>query len=159
MNKKEYILISLVVLLVGLYAVYFTDWFQPKIIRITHATRSLREAWSDGRRVDPTGKQALGNVTFVLHRNYKLTRVKVVPLTAFLTNKYTPPVWELVSKSGSKPTDGFSYGMLVPGMTPVRPMLEPDPLEPDVEYRLIVMAGSAKGEHDFKLGGVVGTRP
>jgi len=158
MSRKEYVLVSLVVVLVGLYAVYFTDWFRPKIIRITHSTRSLREAWSDGRRVDSTGKQALGNVTFVLHRNYKLTSVKVVPLAAYLTNKYTLPTWALVSKPGSSPTDGFAYGMAVPGMSPTRAQLDPDPLEPGVEYRLMVAAGAAKGEHDFTLSAAKNTR-
>ena len=153
MSRKEYILVGVVVMLVGLYAVYFTDWFRPKLIRIEHSVRSLREAWSGGRRVDATGKLELGNVTFALHRNYKLTSVKVVPLAEYKTNKYARPLWELVAKSGSQPVDGFSYGMAVPGMSPARPLLEPDPLVPGVAYRLFVVAGSVKGEHDFKLDG------
>ena len=151
MSRKEYFLVGLVVVLVGLYAVFFTDWFRPKIMRIEHSARSLREAWSGSRRVDPTGKQELGNISFALHRNYKLTSVKVVPLADYQTNKYARPLWELVAKSGSQPVDGFAYGMAVPGMLPARPMLEPDPLVPGVEYRLIITAGSVKGEHDFKL--------
>jgi len=154
MSRKEYFLVGLVVVLVGLYAVFFTDWFRPKSMRIEHSTRSLREAWSGGgQRVDMTGKRELGNVMFALHWNYKLTSVKVVPLAEYQTNKYARPLWELVAKSGSEPVDGFAYGMAVSGMSPARPMPEPDPLVPGVEYRLIVMAGSVKGEHDFKLEG------
>jgi hypothetical protein len=152
MSKKEYFLIGLVVVLVGVYAVCFTDWFRPKIMRIEHSTRSLRQAWgSGGQRVDMTDKVGLGNVTFALHHNYKLTSVKVVPLHEFLTNKYVPPVWELVSKSGSNPIDGFSYGMDIQGMASARSALQPDPLLPGVEYRLLVVAGKVKGEHDFKV--------
>ena len=158
MSRKEYILIGLVVVLAGLYVIYFTDLFQPKVMRIEHSARSLREAWSGGRRVDPTGKQELGNITFSLNRNYKLTSVKVVPLADYLTNKYAPPTWELVSKSGSRPVDGFAYGMTVPGMAPTRPSLQPDPLESGVEYRLIVAAGSVVGEHDFKVSAAGGTQ-
>jgi hypothetical protein len=154
MSKKEYVLIGLVVVLVGVYAVWFTEWFRPKIMRIEHSTRSLRSAWgTGGQRVDMTDKEGLGNVTFALHQNYKLTSVKVVPLQEFLTNKYVPPVWELVSKSGSTPVDGFSYGMSIQGMTSARSALQPDPLLRGVEYRLLVAAGGVRGEHDFKLEG------
>ena len=34
MNKKNYILIAIALVLAGVYVVYFTDWFQPKIIQI-----------------------------------------------------------------------------------------------------------------------------
>ena len=153
MNKKEIFLVGLVAVLVGVYCVYFTDWFLTKTIAIEHSERSLREAWSGGRRVDPTGKQPLGNVTFSLHRNYKLTSVKVVPLADYLTNKYAHPVWELVSKSGSASVGGFTYGMPIQGMVPARPVVEPDPLERGVDYCLLIEAGSIKGEHHFKLGG------
>jgi len=153
MSRKEYILVGFVMLLVGVYVVFFTNWFKPKVMRIEHSTRSLREAWSGGQRVDPTGKQELGNVTFTLHRRYKLTSVKVVPLGEFLTNKYVPATWELVSKSGSDPIDGFAYGMSIPGMVAARELLAPEPLQPGLEYRLMVEAGGLKAEHDFKASG------
>lgn len=143
---------GLVVVLVGVYAVYFSNWFQPKIMRIEHSARPLREAWTgSGMRVDPSGKQELGNVTFTLRHKYRLTSVKVVPLAEYLTNKYVPPTWELVSKSGSGPVDGFAYGMTIPGMAPARELLAPEPLQPGLEYRLVVEAGGVKGEHDFKV--------
>lgn len=153
MSRKEYYLIGLVVALVGIYAVFFTDWFRPKVMHIEHSTRSLREAWSGSRRVNLTGKQELGNVAFVLHRNYQLTSVKVVPAADYATNKYVRPLWELISKTGSKPVEGLTYGMPVPGMAPARPLLTPDPLVPGVMYKLIVDAGKVHGEHDFQLGG------
>jgi hypothetical protein len=153
MNKKEFFLVGLAVVLVGIYVVYFTDWFRPKVMRIEHSERSLREAWNGSQRVDPGGRQLLGNVTFALHRNYQITSVKVVPLADYRTNKYAHPLWELGSKSGSRPVNGFTYGMPVAGMAPARPDLEPDPLEAGVDYRIIVEAGLVRGEHDFKIGG------
>ena len=151
MNRKEYILVGAVVVLIGLYAAFFTEWFRPKTINIEHSVRLQREAYVGGRRIDPTGKQPLGNVTFALHHRYKLTSVKVLPLAGYATNKFTPPVWELVSKSGSAPVEGFSYGMNIPGMTPGMLTPTPDPLEPGVAYKLVVTAGAVTGEHDFKL--------
>jgi len=153
MSKKEYFLVGLVVVLVGVYAVFFTDWLRPKVMHIEHSARTLREAWTgSGARVDPTGKQELGNVTFTLHRKYKLTSVKVVPLADFLSNKYAPATWELGSKSGSDPVEGFAYGMPIPGMAAAREFMTPESLQPDVEYRLFVEAGGLKGEHDFTIG-------
>ena len=153
MSRKEFILAGVVVMLAGAYAVFFTDWFRAGVMRIEHSVRSQRDAWSGSRRVDPAGRLDVGNVTFALHRSYKLTSVKVLPLARYQTNKFTPPVWELVSKSGSAPVDGFSYGMKITGMTPSSRSLTPEPLEPGVEYRLVVTAGSLTGEHDFKLAG------
>ena len=153
MSRKEFILAGVVVMLAGLYAVFFTDLFRAKVMRIEHSARSQRDAWSGSRRVDPTGKLDVGNVSFALQRSYKLTSVKVLPLAAYQTNKFTPPVWELVAKSGSASVDGFSYGMGIAGMTQSSRSLTPEPLEPGVEYRLVVTAGSLTGEHDFKLAG------
>lgn len=153
MSKKEYVLIGLVVVLIGIYVIWFTDLFRPKIMSIEHSTRSARSAAvTTAQRADMTESAGLGNVTFALHRNYQLTSVKVVPLQEFLTNKYVPPVWELVSKSGSSPVDGFSYGMGIKGMNSAHSALQPEPLVPGMEYRLLVVAGKARGEHDFKIG-------
>jgi hypothetical protein len=152
MSKKEYFLIGLVVVLAGLYTVYFTDWFRPRQMRVEHSTRSPRNAYTgSGTRVDPSGKGLLGNVTFSLHHNYRLTSIKVVHAADFQTNKYAPAIWELVSEKGSQPVNGFAYGCMVPGMAPARPGLDPQPLDPGVEYRLIVCAGKLIGEHDFAL--------
>ena len=47
----------------------------------------------------------------------------------------------------------FAYGQNIPGMNPAVPGTPPDPLEAHVIYRLLVRAGSAKGQCDFQLGG------
>jgi len=150
MTKKEYYLIGFVLLLVGVYAVSFTDWFKPKVIRIEYSSRGLRT----GGAAATSSKAELGNVTFALNRTYHLTSVKVVPLQEYLTNKYVTPIWEESSKAGSTPTDGFAFGLDIPGMTNIRPYLTTEALQPGVEYRLLVLAGRAKGERDFKVNNV-----
>ncbi len=151
MSKKEIVLVLFVAILGGLYVINFTDWFKTKFIRIEHTVRSLREAWAgNGRRADPTGKQ-VNNVTFALHKDYRLTSVQVVPLAEARTNKYVHPLWHLVSKPGSPPVNALSYGMPVAGMTPSVANAEAEALEPGVEYRLLVEAGSLRGTNDFNI--------
>lgn len=157
MSKKEYFLIGMVGVLVGVYVVFFTGWFRPKEMRIEHSTRMSRPTGVGGQNTNSADLRGLGNVSFALHNSYKLTSIKVVPLQEFLTNKYVPPVWELVSKAGSTPVDGFAYGFAVEGMTLAR-SVPPQPLLPGVEYRLLVAAGSVKGAHDFKVGGLPAAR-
>ena len=78
-----------------------------------------------------------------------MTCVKVIPLSEIQTNKYPHPIWHLVSDSNSVPTKDFSYGASIAGMHPAVREALPDPLEPGVNYRLIVEAGLFKGQHDF----------
>lgn len=152
MNRKEWVLVALVLVLGGLYVVVFSGWFGPKVIRVEHTVRSLREAYgSGGRRVDPAGQQTLGNVSFSLHKNYKLTSVKVVAAAEARTNKYPHALWELTAKDGSQPVDALAYGLLVPGMMPKSSVVEPEPLAPGVEYRLLVEAGNWRGVREFTL--------
>jgi hypothetical protein len=154
MSRKEYFLIGLVVVLAAIYAVDFTDWFSPREMHIEHAVRSQREAWiGPGTRMTPASNGVLGEVTFSLRRDFRLTSIKVVEAADFQTNKYAPALWELVSKKGSEPVNGFVYGCAVPGMIPARPNLEPEQLEIGVGYRLIVRSGSLTAMHDFELSG------
>jgi hypothetical protein len=149
-SKKEMVLVAFVLVLGGVYLCCFTDWFKAKHIRIEYTVRSSREAWSGNRRFDP-GDKAGGDVTFTLHGDYRLTSVQVVPLTEFKTNRYAHPLWHLVSKSGSSRVDGFAYGAAIAGMTPEVATAEPESLEPGVQYRLLIEAGSLKGTNDFSI--------
>ncbi len=158
MSKKEYVLIGLVLVLAGLYVVFFSDWFKPKFIRIEHTVRSSRVAWTgNGRRVEPESKGA-GSVTFSLHKNYRLTAVRVFVAAEVQTNKYAHPLWHLVSKAGSAPADGFAYGFPIQGMTPAVAGSEPEILRSGIDYRLAVEAGSLKGTNDFRLDRQVSSR-
>jgi hypothetical protein len=140
MNKKNITLIVVALVLAGVYAVFFTDWFQPRIIQISHTSRPAR-----------TGAAA-NQITFGLGDDYSLTEIKVVPLDASQTNKFAQPVWHLVSDEGSDDVNQFHYGENINGMDPAVAGALPEPLQPGVTYRLIVTAGRAKGQHDFQLG-------
>jgi len=144
MNKKNFILIAVALVLAGVYAVYFTDWFQPKTIHISHTSRPARSA--------RTGSPA-AQLIFGLGDYYSLTEIKVVPLTALQTDKLAQPVWHLVSDSGSDDVNLFSYGEKINGMDPAVAGARPEPLQPGVTYRLFVAAGKARGQHDFQIGG------
>ena len=88
---------------------------------------------------------------FEFNRQLKISSVKVVPLSAALTNKSVHPLWQLVSDSNSVPTRGFLYGMDVPGMRPAVKGVTAEPLDPSAKYRLLIEAGSVKAQHDFDL--------
>lgn len=141
MNKKNYILIAVVLVLAAAYVVYFTDWFRPKAIEIT----------SRPVRTNPTGP-APTQLIFGLNGSYSLTEVRVVPLAALQTDKLAQPVWHLVSDEGSDDVNLFSYGQKISGMDSAVEGLRPEPLQPGVTYRLFVTAGRAKGQHDFHIG-------
>jgi hypothetical protein len=143
MNKKNLILIGIVLVLAGVYAVYFTDWFQPKTIHISQTSRPVRSA--------RTGSAAT-QLIFGLGDYYSLTEIKVVPLAALQTDKLAQPVWHLVSDSGSDDVNLFSYGQRINGMDPAVEGARPDPLQPGVIYRLFVTAGKVRGQHDFHIG-------
>ena len=89
-------------------------------------------------------------MAFFFTAKYKLTSVKVVPLDALKTNKYAHPIWHLISDSNSVPVKSIIYGVPIRGMKPDVKGARPAALEPNVPYRLLVEAGSLKGEHDFQ---------
>jgi hypothetical protein len=144
MNKKNFILIAVVLALAGVYVVCFTDWFKPKTIQISHTARPGRF------RNRPGAATNAPPLTFGLGGDYKLTEIKVVPLAALQTNPLAQPVWHLVSDSNSVPTSYFTYGQGIRGMKPEVPGVRPQPLQPNVTYRLLLQAGSLKGQHDFQ---------
>lgn len=151
MSRKEYCLIGLVVVLVGIYAVFFTDWFRTRPIRIEHTLRSPREAWTGtGTRLDTNSRPAQG-VTFSLHKDYRLTSVSVVSLAEFLTNQFAHPLWHIVADKESAPVNSIAYGRTLPGMKPAVEGDVADPLLANVEYRLLIETRKQKGEHDFKI--------
>jgi hypothetical protein len=144
MNKKNFMLIGLVLVLAGVYATFFTDWFRPKTILIFHTPRPVRSA-----RSGPAATQLI----FGLGDYYSLTEIKVVPLAALQTDKLAQPVWHLVSDEGSDDVNKFSYGEKINGMDPAVEGARPEPLQPGVTYRLFVAAGKTRGQHDFQIGG------
>jgi len=138
-------MVGTLVVLAGLYICFFTDWFKPKIIHITSASRV--------NRMRPARNAAGADVipvTFSLAPQYKLSEITVVPLAAWQTNKLVLPLWHLVADTNAPTIKLFVYGQRIRGMKPALPGSHAEPLQPDVTYRLFVTAGSAKGQHDFQ---------
>jgi hypothetical protein len=145
MTKKNWLLVVFLLVLVAVYAIWFTDWFKPKTVRVFHTVRELHR-----RRRPGTDEPTL---MFGLARELRLTEVKVVPLDKYKTDPAITPLWHLVSDSNSIPLKVFTYGERIRGMKPVVPGERPVLLETNVPYRIFVVAGKVKGQHDFELGG------
>ncbi|HEX4646077.1 MAG TPA: hypothetical protein VH598_10745 [Verrucomicrobiae bacterium] len=148
MNKTTLQITAILLIVAGCYYYLFKDSFRKPNIQIIHTIRPKATALRGPSATDAVVPHA---ITFGMDREYKLTEVKVVPVSDLETNKYAHAVWDLVSKTNSHPTRGFTYGTNIRGMRPAVDGAKPEPLEPNVTYRLFVQAGSLKGEHDFKV--------
>ena len=130
MNKKNWVLIGIVIVLGAVYVFHFSNWFKPKVMAIAH----------NGR---------FGQINFTLGNSFNLTSIKVVSVSAWESNKYALPMWELKSDSNSVPVKLFSYGERIRGMKPAIATAQPEPLVAGTTYRIYVEAGSLKAQHDF----------
>ena len=145
MAKKPVLLIALLVAIGSLFVYVNRDWFQRRPIQITH--RLYRFAG----RFGGANQDGATPLMFEFDRRLKLTSIKVVAMADVLTNKFPQPLWHMVSSSNSVPTKGVVYGLDVPGMRPAMKGVAAEPLDSHQAYRLVVEAGSQKGEHDFTL--------
>jgi hypothetical protein len=140
-------LIALALTLGGLSLYLNKDWFAGDIIQIHHRSRPARMGFF--RRTKSPAASDTDPVFFAFDRKLKITSLKVIPLSEIETNKYPHPIWELVSDSNSIPVTEWIYGAMITGMRPSVKGATPDPLEPDVKYRLLIEAKTGKAEHDF----------
>ena len=150
MSQKRNIWIAATVLIViGLYAYVYRDWFRPSEIEISH-----RIAVGPPIRGQLRTNQAITvtQLVFGFDRKCKLTEIKVIPVAALETNKNPLPLWHLLSYSNSIPIRAFAYGDRIRGLRPIVKKSRPMPLESNVTYRLIVKAGRETGQHDFTVG-------
>jgi hypothetical protein len=152
MTKRNWLFISVALVLAGAYTFYFTGWFAPKIIHITshnaRVTRARRAGRTDRSNADDDSTAV--PILFKLGRPYKLTELKVVALDEWQTNKNCLPLWHLIAGPDSVPIDRpFAYGQNIRGMKPEVTGMRAEPLQSGVIYRLLVTDGSAKGELDF----------
>jgi hypothetical protein len=145
MTRKQWTLLAVTLLLAGLSLYLNKDWFAKDNIQIYHRSRPARGVWARRQPADA----AANPIVFGFDRTLPLKSVKVIPVQEIETNKYPHPIWFLVSESNSVPTKDFLYGMNIKGMHPAVHDATPDPLEPDVKYRLIVETAKVKVEHDF----------
>jgi len=126
------------------YAFLFMGRARPKTIEIYHTLRPAGYAMQSRRSVPPA-------LSFGLSGRFAITEIKVVSLAAWQTNHDVPPVWHLVAASRPVPLNIFSYGRGVRGMKPAVAGERPLPLEPNVTYRLFVIAGKIQAQHDFEV--------
>ena len=143
MAKKNWLLIGVAIVLAVVYLVCFTDWFQPQTVRIFHTNRNVRIRFAQ--------KNGLPNLIFGLNRQLRLTEIKVVPLADYQANPKTLPLWHLVSDSNSVPVKTFFYGQSIHGLKPEVSGTRAQVLSNNVTYRIFIIAGKIKGEHDFEL--------
>lgn len=146
MSKIKVILVVLgLIALVGFSLYLNRDWFASETIQISHRV----SPWLKTNRTKRAND--LGDpVTFTLSGYYRLTSLKVVLASEIATNKYAHPVWELTTESNSVLTTTFVYGGGIRGMHPAVKGARPDPLEPGINYRLLVTTDkSQQGQHDF----------
>ena len=142
MDKKNTLLVVVLLVLVLVYAIFFTDWFKPHVISMFYTTRAIEHF---------RARQDIPYVLFGLEGRYRLTEVKVVSLVDLQKNPGAPPLWHLVSDSNSVPIKMFVYGEHIHGMKPAIRGEVPEPLETNQIYRMFVSAGHTKGQIDFRL--------
>ena len=142
MDKKSTSLVVVLLALVLVYVIFFTDWFKPHRMTLFYSTRQIEYFRA---RAD------LPYVLFGLGGTYRLTDVKVVSLDELNKNASAPSVWHLVSQSNSVPIKMFIYGEHIHGMKPDFKGDQPKNLQTNEIYRLFVTAGRYKGQIDFKV--------
>ncbi len=147
MAKKQWMLIALAVLLGGISLYLNRDAFSKEGIQILSRSRPARAAVARNKKAVDLGP--IDPIYFDIDRKLKLTSLKVISVAEAATNKYPHAFWHLTSDSNSVPVKDFTYGTSIKGMRPDVKGATPDPLEPGVQYRLLVEAGSVKAEHDF----------
>ena len=157
MNKKNLFLIGLVLVLAGVYAVYFTDWFQTRTILISAtanrvASSRLAAGRMGGGRFGALSGVSTSPIAIGLNDYYELTEIKVYSLAELQTNKLAQPLWHLVGDPSSDSINSFGYGQSIEGMVPAVNGLQPEPLQPGVIYRIFLTDGKIKGQHDFHVG-------
>ncbi len=152
MTKSTIVLIAVLVVVAGVYVVYLTDLFQPTTIQILSQVRPIRAT-----QPGAPGQTVTYPVSFAFDRKLKLTEVRVVNTEDEATNKFPHALWHLIADSNSVPTKAILYGQPLRGLKPKVPHARPEPLQPDVKYRLYVMAGKLKGQIDFKTVEVAGS--
>jgi hypothetical protein len=125
---------------IAIYLVFFTDGHKAKKIQILKA-------------VYPAGilpGTSSPTMVFSLDRPYALTSVKVVETEEAETNKFAHALWHMVATPSAQPVKTFRYGAELPGMKPYLETAQPEPLDPDTTYSLVVESGRLKGELTFQ---------
>jgi hypothetical protein len=113
MTKSTIVLIAVLVVVVGVYVVYFTDLFQPTTIQILAQVRPSR-----GVQPGAPGQTTTYPVSFAFDHKLKLTEVRVVNTEDEATNKFPHALWYLIADSNSVPTKAILYDSNCGGSSP-----------------------------------------
>jgi hypothetical protein len=144
MTKRSLVLIGVAAVLAFVYVAFFKDFFRAPQIEMIAQIRPTR-----GARPAGPGEVPVDPVSFAFDRKYAVTSIRVIAEADEKTNKYPHVLWHLITDSNSVPTKVLIYGQPPRGMKPKVPRARPEPLEPDVVYKIYVEAGEAKGEKRF----------
>jgi len=145
MTKNTIFLSVLAVILAVIYVFNFTDWFRRETIQIIPTIRPGRPSAIPR---DP-GTAPVCPVSFAFDGKYRLTAIKVVVAEDLKTNKFPNPLWHMISEQGSAPQKSILYGAPIRDMKSAVPRARPQPLQPDVQYVLMIEAGKVKGQTNF----------
>ena len=142
--KNKALIVSIVLLvLLGGYFVFFRGC-KEEAMQITCKLRPARKGAPTQRGVTP-----MYDVAFGFNKKYRLSLVKVVAAADLATNKYPVALWHLVADANPPAVKAVTYGRPVPGMKPAVADLEPQALEPNTEYVLLVEAGKIHSQTNF----------
>lgn len=143
MNNKALAVCIVLLVLLGSYLVFFRGC-NEEAMQITCKLRPARKGAPPQRGVTP-----MYDVAFGFNKRYRLNSVKVVAAADLATNKYPIALWHLVADARPAAVKAITYGRPVPGLKPSVPDLEPQALEPNIEYVLLVEAGNIQSRTNF----------
>jgi len=144
MQKRELAWIVVLLLMVGAYIHFFSNWGEKREIRVVATIRPALQGRRRGPPVAVTNASPF-RVVFELDAYYKLTSLDVIQVDRQHTNDMKQDLWHLVSKSNSAPVKVFQYGQVIKGLEPDIEGAQPEPLAPGAIYRMEVSAGRLKG--------------
>jgi hypothetical protein len=142
MNKKTAFLVGAILVLAAAYNLaFFMDWHKGPEIQI----------FCEKSRRAILGGSETPDLIFHFVKSYPLTSIEVVDAEDARTNKYPHALWHVLAADGPVPTTSFAYGAAIHGMKPEIATAVPEPLEPGMEYLLLVEAGKkVKGKFPFQ---------
>jgi hypothetical protein len=147
MTKNTIVLLAVAVILGACYVFFFTGWFDKDTIQIISTIRPVGRRTATAPRAK--GEAQTYDVSFSFNGKYQFTKVRVIAADDLRTNKFPTPLWDLMSDSQSVPTKYLVYGEQPKGMKPAIPRSRAQPLQPDVEYVLLIEAGKISARTNF----------
>lgn len=144
MQKREIAWIVVLLLVIGAYIHYFSNWGVTKEIQVLATVRPPLQFRRRGGAAAGTNAAAF-RILFTLDAPYKLTSLELTEVDRAHSNAPGRVMWHLVSQSNSPPVKMFQYGQAIKGLEPDLPGVQPEPLEPGGIYRMEVSTHTLKG--------------